>query len=70
MTPGSFGQLFSDVLYYLIDGRLGRFYEESMADEELAHLSLAFAVDRGRISEVCYRKVCRENALALLNRSN
>lgn len=28
------------------------------------------AVDRGRISEVCYRKVCRENALALLNRSN
>ena len=49
MTPGSFGQLFSDVLYYLIDGRLGRFYEESMADEELAHLSLAFAVDRGRM---------------------
>ena len=49
LTPGSFGQLFSDVLYYLIDGRLGRFYEESMADEELAHLSLAFAVDRGRM---------------------
>lgn len=49
MTPGSFGQLFSDVLYYLIDSRLGRFYEESMANEELAHLSLAFAVDRGRM---------------------
>lgn len=25
MTPGSFGQLFSDVLYYLIDGRVGAF---------------------------------------------
>lgn len=49
MSPGSFGQFFSDVLYRFVSARLKRFYDDGIGDKHAVSLALSLDVERGRL---------------------
>lgn len=49
MSPGGFGQLYSDAMYYLLSSRLECFYREVLDNEDQIALSLSLSAERGRL---------------------
>lgn len=54
MSLGSFGQFFSDILFYQVSGRLRAFYLERFQSRSVANLAITQEVEQGRMLAIIW----------------